>query len=230
MKKYNLTVMRPQFLSSTHEINELNSLYSMWRKTFSAVVNPKGAQVDPDDFFRQNFIFCLKHEAEIMGFALGTVFDLRVQNHKEHHFIGSLNPFTVEKIRQSGLDRILSLEYLTLETEWRKKSTEVLWAEVLIAVGILFADHNPEIIDGLIGTPRNDIKMNNVGNNAGFTTIQDEIFKMDYPCAVQINPIQKNRIFKNPQTDEMARSLWNSRIDLINPIQSPNQQPIKKTA
>lgn len=212
MNQYTFKILNPQSVKSISDAELLNKLYAIWKEAFNKVLEPKNAKVDPDDFFRQHILFALFSNDEVIGFNLATAFDFHIDNHREHHFIRGLTPDAIETMRSQNLHRVMSLEYSTLMPGWRKHQTTIVWAEVLASMALIYND-TYQVTDAVIGTPRIDVKMDQVCENIGFLTIKDLVVKMDYPCSVIAAPVTKNRRFNNIVTNKIVYELWNNRID-----------------
>jgi hypothetical protein len=213
MNQYRFKILSPQFSRSSQNTEILNSLYETWKGVFSEVLEQKNGKIDPDDFFRQQVLFAIFENEKVVGFNLATVFDFNIANHCEHHFIRGLTEDAINTMRAQNIHRVLTLEYSTIMPEWRKHQSNIVWAEVLISMALLYND-NFQVADAVIGTPRTDVKMDRVGQNVGYFTIKDHIVKMDYPCSVVAETIKKNRKFTTLLTHKIAHQLWNERVDM----------------
>ncbi len=201
-------------LFSPHYVPEsrtklFNDVYQIWKKTFAEVVESRGGKLDPDDFFRGDYIAAISKDDQVVCICLLSVFDLKLTSSKEHHYIRTLNDSTINKLISKNQSRIMSLEYLNVLPEWRKHNSEVNWAEVMLGLGNKLMDQS--VADGLIGMPRIDRKVDEVLLRLGAYPIQDPVDKMGYPCAILFFDKQKNRHFDNLTIEKYVQSLWRDK-------------------
>ena len=210
MLGYKYYLLSPRLVEDKH-IFQFNQLYKTWKNIFSEVVEGTGGQLDPDDFFRNDYISAITHKNEVIGLSTMTIFDLRLQSTLDHHYIKSLNSGVIESLLSEGHSRILSIEYLTILPEWRKHQSTVNWGEILIGLNLKVLDNS--IADIVLGTPRTDVKVLQMSQNMDAFEIQEPIIKMGYPCAVVMVKKQTHRKFSSISTSEYVESLWRLRAE-----------------
>lgn len=210
MSSYHVKIFDPKKITS-HEKDISNQLFKSWDEVFSKVVEKAGGVLDPDDYFRNDFAVVIYDKEKILGFTLCTEFDLRLMACQKHHYWRAIAPSTIEKLAGQNLNRIGSIEYLTIMPEFRKTAADIPWAEVILGLALLYQDNSH--LDAMIGTPRIDIKMDETCARTGAFFLQEPIMKMNYSCAVQLwsktNP-GKKRKFDNLLTHKWSHELWNN--------------------
>lgn len=195
----------------TRTAREANSVYQQWLRVFGEVLAAKGERLDPDDFFRQDLAFVLKQGNEFIGFCFGTFFNLHLEHHWQHHYLKELPQHCLRLLNERGDCKLMSIEYLTIHPQWRKKiKEEINWSEVMISLALLKSDEAR--VHGVIATPRIDVKVNETLLRLGSTTLQTEIDKMNYVCSLEFLPQQRHRLFPDLRTARLVRSLWQRRI------------------
>lgn len=228
MNQYQFRIFNPRKIQDNPQEVELsNQLYQTWAQVFSKVVISAGGKLDPDDYFRNDFALVLYDAEQVIGFSLCTEFDLRLMSSREHHYWKALAPQTLDLLQKDHhINRIMSMEYLTVLPDWRQtRAEQISWAEVVSGLGLLYQDHFA--VDGLLGTPRADIRMSAICEGLGGVALQPPILKMNYPCSVHLFPkVQVGaRKFANPLTQHWAYELWNQRQDLrINDREQQSQK------
>lgn len=218
MNTYQFRILDPRRVDAHPDAIPLsNQLYTTWKAVFSKVVEDAGGVLDPDDYFRSSFALVIYSGTEIVGFSMCTEFDLRLYSSLEHHYWRALDTTTVEKLQRKNVNRIMSMEYLTVLDKWRKNEERISWAEVLVGLGLFYQDHFP--MDAMIGTPRADLTMSATCEGMGGISVQTPIQKMNYPCAVQIFDRKEvgQRHFNNLSTNRQVSELWADRTDFRMP-------------
>jgi hypothetical protein len=225
---FRYVILSPHYVPDQH-IDLFNSVYKSWTETFSDVLTKAGGKLDPDDFFRFDCIGVLLHNSDIVGSHYYSLFDLRLESTRDHHFIHAIDSSTLEKLIDSGRPRVLTLEYSNMRPEWRKHAQSTIWFEVLTGLGLKYMDAS--VADGLLGTPRLDLKVDQMTYRLGAYEIQPHLTKMNYPCNVIFFDKKTERQFDNPETNSLVDRLWKTHVEAIaaNPHQI-NTSTFKKAS
>jgi len=215
--------------TDTDNIERLNIVYQTWATTFRAVVEDAGGKFNPDDFYRHHFIGSAFYGQELVGFHLGTAFDLRLQSSREHHYLKELPASVIKKIEDTGANSLLSLEYMNILPNWRRHNHSVSWFSVLFGLGLEVFERSS--CESVICMPRLDRKADEITSGLGCYTIEEKIDKMGYPCSVMLHA-KGQRKFPNQETKEWIEQLWETRTDALtsNIFKNTDTQPLKKVA
>lgn len=224
-------LLSPHFVHPEY-VDVFNTVYNAWEKSFAEVVESAGGTLDPDDFFRNDLITAVLHDNEVVTLATMTLFDLRLRSSLEHHYIKALKPETIENLKKDQLNRLVSVEYLNVLPKWRKNNSQIRWTEV--AIGLCYKIYDDSIADILMGMPRTDVKVLDVGKTMYAIEVQEPILKMNYPCAVTIVHKTTDREFNNPLTSQYVNGLYATHqvtgLQPLAPETIPSRQQIKKAA
>ncbi|HWU44948.1 MAG TPA: hypothetical protein VN132_15955 [Bdellovibrio sp.] len=214
---FKLHLFSPQYVPDTHK-EFFNEVYGAWKTVFSSVLEKAGGALDPDDFFRNHQICVITQNKKIVCLWTMTMFDIDLLSSKEHHYIRALHPSSCAELVTRKLKRLVSIEYLTVLPEWRRNQGSVLWPDIMIGLGGMIVDTSPA--DGLIATPRIDLKVDQTATYFGGEILQEPINKMNYPCAVMVMHRNAQRSFRNETISQYIQSLWrNVEIIGLSPLQ-----------
>jgi hypothetical protein len=227
MSEYQLYVLSPQH-TQDNSISLFNQVYSEWKNSFSQLLSASGATLDPDDFYRSHFVLAVLQQDQVVALDTMTVFDTRLDCTSDHHYWQALQKTTLETLKREGVRRTFSLEYLNVLPKWRKNSSRIRWSEVLIGLGLKLMDDSEA--DGLIGTPRIDVKVLDVCLHLNSRELQEPIKKMNYPCSVVFFPKTTQRKFADPITQIYVDQLYNNRIDTLGSTFSKTKNNDKRVA
>lgn len=202
---YKYHLLSPHMVSNDY-VDFFNDVYASWKKSFTKVlVEDAGGNIDPDDFFRCDHVGVITFQDKIVGHCLMTMFDLRLDSSLEHHYIQALKPETIQNLKKENINRLISIEYLNIMPEFRKSSSDIRWAEVMIGIALKLMDESKG--DALLGMPRIDIKVNQIGFHMNFKEIQEPVQKMKYSCAIMMYPKEEDRHFSNPPIEKAINHL-----------------------
>lgn len=190
-----------------------NLVYDSWKVLWRGVFDQvgRGEDLDPDDFFKQNLITALTMENEVVGFNLSTFYDLNRHVSSEHSYFGDIDKDLMSELRASGLQRLMSIEYLSVNPKWRRSLTGISFSDVLMSLGTTLLPYLS--CDAVIGTARVDVKVDAASVRLGFKPYQ-VIKKYDYECRVVVCTEQSAKPHSDPLTRQLINSLWATRNDL----------------
>lgn len=184
----------------------LNTVFEMWENTFGLVLSAAGAQLDFADFFRCHSAGVIMHKNEIIGFNLFTAFDLNLNAHLRHPYLSHLDADSIIELKKRHCTRVMTMEYFTVSFSWRKRHKDIPWSEILTGLGLQYLDQSTA--HGILGTPRMDLKVDEMCRRLGATPLQPPIKKMNYDCAVVLFEKNHHRHFTNPMTHFWVKKLW----------------------
>ncbi len=188
----------------------LNCIFEMWEQTFGSVVSQAGYHLDFSDFFRCHSVGVIRYKNEVVGFNLFTVFDLNLNSHLRHPYVAHLNESTVISLKERQCTRLMTMEYFTVAFSWRRKYRDIPWAEILTGLGLQYMDQSPA--HAVLGTPRTDLKVDQMCLRLGAIPIQNSIQKMNYECAVMLFEKEPKRHFQNQTTHFWVKRLWKGHL------------------
>lgn len=204
-------LMSPHFVPD-EQVELFNKLFDCWDETFSKVLEDSGDKLDHDDFFRFDTIGMLMYNNEIVATQNFTQWDLRLKSSKAHHYIASLENSTVEKLVAEGRHKVFSFEYFFVAPEWRKRSQSLPFLEIMVGLGLKHVQETDAA--GFIGTPRTDIKVDQMTIKLGAHYLQQPIHKMKYECAVVYFPRTIQLQYTHPEAKTWVQQLWKARSAL----------------
>jgi hypothetical protein len=199
----------PQALELYHVIYE--SWLKLWRDVFSD--GDRTFEPSVDDFLKQDYIAAIFESANLVGFHLSSTYDLRKKMLRNQSYFADFSPQSFEEMKKYDLNKVMSIEYLSVMPSYRKARNSTSWAAILISLAQKLMCESSA--DSLIGTARTDVKVDVISKKLGFFEIQKPIEKYDYSCAVIICP--KSKIVPSPSFEEQSivTQLWETKINFI---------------
>jgi hypothetical protein len=195
------------------ETKILNIVYDSWCKVWQDVFQSKNDSnsINKEDIYRPNYIVAIFSDLVPVAFHLYSFFDLNKNSSRNHPYFESINPDTFASLKNNKVSRVMSMEYLTVMPNFRKKETGINWGEILISLGQKFLYQTN--CDACIGTARTDVKVDKMGEILGFKTIQNTIKKYDYECDVMASIKKKELQHPSFKFRKLINELWSNRID-----------------
>lgn len=202
--------------SSPNSYEFINLIYENWKNTFQQVLGEKGGQLHTDDFYRYDMIGVLLKNGEFVGSHFYSTFDLNLKCCTDHHFFQDINPLVLARLRSQGVKSLYSLEYTNVGDGFRKDQGDVRWSEVLTGCALQTLDTSK--VDGIIGTPRTDIKANVTAMRLGAEEIQAPFKKMNYECSVIFWRKDPDRKLYNQNLQKLVQQSCYNLENLILPL------------
>jgi hypothetical protein len=159
------------------------SAFEFWFKNWSMVYAELAANKgpNPDDFFRQDFIPVILHEGKIVAIHLYSLYDVRMRCGFEHSYLKyNFNEVFFSDCQRWGIGKMMSMESLFVDANYRKSKTGVQLSEVLISLGQkVFAELTDA--DAIFAPARSDNKVAQTCNRLGFDSVQKNIILNNVP-------------------------------------------------
>ncbi len=202
-----------------------NRVYKLWYKEWQKVFSSDSRNFKPsaDDFLRQDLMAVILDSNNVVGFHFYSYFNLRRVETVNHSYFDQIEKSSFEKLKVKNMNIVMSMEYLTVLPDYRKKESHFPWGEILISLGtrVLNSSH----ADVAFGTPRSDVKVNKMAEKLGCETLQAAVSKYDYKCEVMIFPRDRESVHPDKLIQNQISSLWENRMDGRFEI-----MPVKKSA
>ncbi|MEK2688887.1 hypothetical protein [Bdellovibrio sp. GT3] len=227
MGRFQYHLFNPRALSAD-TVQLSNDVYDLWKKVYKDVLGSVGEPLNPDDFHRCDVIVAVTDNNKVFGFHMYSVFDLRSNALRDHHYMAAFDDIIIQKFKSLGINTIMSMEYLTVSPDYRSRNSDVNWAEIIIALGSKVMEAGGW--DGLVGTARKDLHVRRKAEKSG-TNYFGSVKKMNYECEIVMT--QRGRVQRLPDSKhaDLVDVLWDAKAnhtDILN--ESLITVPTKKAA
>lgn len=190
------------------EISTVDTAFSLWTETFQNELEPRGLELNKEDFWNCRLLAVIKDKDAIVGSHIYNIFDLRTATPTAHNYFKDIPEDTLKACKDQGVQRIMSMEYLLVHPSYRGKNSPVRWGEVIIGLGLEVLRHSS--MDAAIGIAREDKKVNTMGLKMGCQE-KDFLIKNKTPCRILYMTKKDCREHENPTTQKMIKNLWNNK-------------------
>jgi hypothetical protein len=217
---YSIIAGKAQRHASQAEIDLNNQAFEFWRTFWAKVYGDAGSpeSLVCDDFLRQEMVTIIRHEKKIVGLHLYSFFNLEQQAIKLHRYFQFYPEKFFEYLRQTDVKEVMSLEFLTIDPEWRKSVTGVSLAEVLIACATKCIHSHGA--DAGIAPARTDNKVNQMAYHQGYECFQAGITKRNFQVDLIVGFKDQLKATPNPEVNSLADKFWRERNDFTGLTQS----------
>jgi hypothetical protein len=195
-----------------------------WQKTYSELKT--AATLKADDFTRQDIISVLFDGGEAVGLMLHTHYNLGLEAIRDHSYFSSYPAEVVARLRAERHNNVLSFEYLTLGSKWRK-------ALVGTPVSKIISGLSAKIVETLnidaIAVTRVDRRVNEIFAGFGAHVLVPNLTL--HNVAVHLMKLDCRKIHSgpDPEVNQLVDHLWRRRTDLVG-LERIAAAPAKKAA
>lgn len=193
-----------------------NILYSRWHSFWQEEFTKAGI-LDPlksDDFMRQDVILSLWHRDRLAAFHLYSFFDLEQQATRGHRYFSIYDSEVLSQLWARRATRLMSMEYLSVEKEWRKSKVGIPLAAVLFGIGTkILAELD---LHAAIGPTKNEAKVNNLALAFGSVCLKKDIICVNYTCDLMACFRESMVPYPKPEVNVWVEQLWSRRKDPLN--------------
>lgn len=180
-----------------------------WQKTYSDLKT--AAKLKADDFTRQNIVSVLYDGNEAVALMLHSHYNLDLEAIRDHSYFSSYPAEIVNRLRAEGHSNVLSFEYLTLSSKWRKTVVDAPVAKILSGLSV-------KIVEALgisaIAVTRVDRGVNQIFSEFGARLLVPNLTM--HNVAVDLMKLDCHDIQPGPDAEvtELVELLWHRRNDL----------------
>lgn len=191
-----------------------NQAYLYWKRFWSDFYEKAGqsGSFSGENFYRQDFVTALFAGDQVVGLHLYSLFRIDELASREHRYFKSFPEGFIDSLKEMGVRRVMSLEYLTVDPGWRKSECGLSLAEVLIGCGTRF--FRTQEIQALIAPARADgTKVAEKTYRYGFDCFQSGLQMLG--CPIDIIVGFRDKIHHHPSSEVMGQveRLWSRRQD-----------------
>jgi hypothetical protein len=189
--------------------------YSFWRQFWTRVLTDVGAAStpEPDEFCRQDLVCLLLDERdEIAAMMCYTFYDLGLRATTDRQYFSRyFTPEFFGALRDRGITRLMSLEYLSVAPVWRRNGGAASLARLISVLGLRQVAQFG--CDAGIAAARCDVGVDKLSHELGAESIVRGLkvhgIETDLVAFVR-DRIQEPR---DPRVADLVARLWDERLD-----------------
>jgi hypothetical protein len=208
-----------------------DKVFEFWmgslREAFRATNNDESGL--HDEFLRQDWITCLCAGEEVVATLLLSRFTLDADAASSFRYLTeNYTELYFRKLKKEGVRFLISMQYLTVHPDWRKRKQSISIAPALPALArFVQAERNS---DALIGVARRDVKVNEQIYSLGGKCVVANVDSHNTPCDLIAIYAKDPAQYPSPELRELVEHLWRHRVDATAPAAGARVLPLKKAA
>ncbi len=182
--------------------------YDNWTKVFRDIQAEK--TVNADDFFRQDFIPVITYREHLVAIHLYTLFDFRTEAVLQHSYVKTnFNNEFVGACRERGLEKMMSMESIFANPDFRKSKTGINFPRLMASLGQkIFTEHTDA--QAIFAPARVDLKVSASVQPIGFEVLQPGVILNNVPVDFII--CMRDKIQPPPDDEQLfVQRLWRGR-------------------
>lgn len=190
-----------------------DSAYRLWRTSWLRTLEELKSdhQLRADDFVRQELVTGLYWGDEAVGLLLHTYLDLGLEAVRDHSYLATYPAAVLDRLREEGASRVLSMEYLTLDRRWRKARVGVPLAEIMLGLGAKVSVASG--LASMLVVTRNDRHVNEILYSYGARCLVKDQSK--HNVSVDLVSLDHGKVHfnGNEETRRWIEHFWDRRVD-----------------
>jgi len=160
------------FLLGSEHSDVRDSAYRFWKSFWTDVYRAVGNDEGPhdDDFHRQTYLSVITENDEVVALHTYTIFDLASEADRNHsYFRRYYSTDAIDALRRSGVKRAMTMEYFSVNRDWRSKHVGMSFASVVAGLGVRLAQNIG--VDAIVSAARTDVGADRIGKAFGAETV-----------------------------------------------------------
>jgi hypothetical protein len=191
-----------------------NYVYNYWKIFWDDVFLKNGSKttINSDSFRRQNIISVIQYNEEIVGMHLYSLYNLQSFCDLNHSYISkSYNEMFINYLKENSLNKLMSLEFLTVNNQWRKSKYGFSVAELIANLSLNFL--NTLDAQCSVAPSRSDVGVTDLSIKLGAKVICENVNMHNTPCDLIIFLKNQTKESRNERIKMLTNILWRSRLD-----------------
>ncbi|NJL24242.1 MAG: hypothetical protein HC902_03045 [Calothrix sp. SM1_5_4] len=206
-----------------------NRAYSYWVEFWNGVFKANKVEAPVNfkpAFFRMSAITVLLFENQIIGMHMYCFFNLEQLSHRDHEYFQSERGSRfIEILQKHGVSRIMSMEFLTVDPNWRKGSVGISLGAVLSSLGSRI--QRAAGLEAATTIARKDLGVDAFARDFGFENVTEGLNMYNTPVVFQCLFTDKIRDLPDTDTRSYVDLYWRNRVDAsgltLTPVRSERQ-------
>jgi len=217
LEKLKYTILdKDKALLSPESADLYNNVYRYWKKTWRDILIKAGSPQtwSADDFFRQTFIPVVTYGDEIVAANCSTIFDLRSECLKDMKYFSIFNQNVYTWLENHRVQKLMTMEFLSVQEKWREQHVGFSFAEVLIGLGSKIIEEHG--LCAAIGISVKAAKITEKSSRLAYELVTDDVERGMIPCDVVCLDAKKSAPHQDAQTNKIINFLWENKNDFKN--------------
>lgn len=204
--------------------------YLFWKRFWTQVLRENGTTetVRADEFLRQDRVTCLAFGDRIVAMHAYTFFDLRYLATRDHAYFKRYTEKFFRELERRGVSRVMTMEFFSVEPEWRGSRVGVSLASVLAGLGLKIA--REEGVQATISIARTDIGAAKIGHEYGAVSLDTGVNVFNTPCDLVAFFPELIHDHADPVVNDLVSHFWRERVDLTLAAPRKRKSPPRKKA
>jgi hypothetical protein len=185
---------------------------SFWEEVFRQNRLRDGEVEFAVDFTRMDLVCLVMSGTEIAGMHLYEFINVEQLAMREHHYFNNeTGKVFLDSLGHHGADLVMTLEYLTVNPNWRKKFIGTSLASVVVSLGTRVQAATGA--KASLGRAREDVGVNAMAQDCGAVILKDKIDMYNTPVSCICIYSDSIKDIDDPVGRALVQRLWNERVD-----------------
>ncbi len=190
-----------------------DQLYLLWKSGWEETFREDKIEYksNANNFIRNDFVVGIFNDQNPIGFHAYSIFNLNSIAHSRHPYFDPFKSKAEERLRNLNVKSAFTMEYLFVHPEWRKTTSGMSLASILIQLGLRIFEQSSA--DVALGVGRNNRSVSRYAYEKGAVSLEQNIAM--HGNTVDLFYFPKNELRNNlsDQEQDLAEKLWTDRID-----------------
>ncbi|MFZ4405309.1 MAG: hypothetical protein ACOYOK_14505 [Pseudobdellovibrionaceae bacterium] len=181
--------------------------YSLWSKVYAEANS--GYELASDEFARQDLATAILYKGQVAAVHLYSFFHLDSESDTRTKYFHFFSDNYLNQLRSKNVNTVMSMEFLTVLPEFRKSKIGFSLGSVIAQMGsYIFSEVN---VDAIIAPARNDIGVNQMAYDLGFSCIEKETEQRGFVCDMIACFQGRQKKSSLSDVSSIADFLWNHK-------------------
>lgn len=227
-------VFSPKAWLEKSQPQQVQQAFDTWLKVWTDTYKGRDFEVKAEEFIRHDLICAIMaNNNEAAAVHCYSFFTLDSKPDISTKYFQFFSPGFVSAMKQKNISTVMSMEYLTVNENYRSSLIGFSLGRALIQLGVRLFEQTPG--HAIVAPARKDVKVHEMAYDCGFTCIEPDVIQRGFSCDMIAYFKGHHKNVSDPFLGRICDRLWESRTisgavsqHVLPADVAPNVIPIRK--
>lgn len=203
-------VFSPKTWLEKNHSKEMQQAFETWFKVWTDTYKGRNFEVKAEEFIRHDLICAIMANGnEAAAVHCYSFFDLTSKPDLSTKYFQFFSPNFIDKMKERQISTVMSMEYLTVNENYRSSIVGFSLGRVLTQLGVRLFEQTPG--DAIVAPARKDVKASEMAYDSGFTCIEPDVIQRGFACDMVAYFKGDHKNVSDPFLARICDRLWNNK-------------------
>lgn len=210
---------------------ELQKAFESWQSVWTKTYKDRNFEIKSEEFIRHDLICAIMANGEAAAVHCYSFFDLRSKTDINTKYFQFFSPSFVNNITQRKIHTVMSMEYLTVNENYRSSLIGFSLGRAMIQLGVRLFENS--VGEAIVAPARKDVKVHDMAYDCGFSCIESDVIQRGFACDMIAYFKGHHKNVSDPFLSRFCDRLWENKkisdsvLNHVTPKINESKQSVK---